>query len=283
VTWFKVDDTLAAHSKTRKAGLPAMGLWVVAGSWSSQQLTEGFIPDWFVETWPRGKQYAANLVRAQLWFESNSGPERGYRFHDWTDCNPTAEQVKTERAAGAERQRRAREKAAQARAGSNRNGVTNAVTHAVSHGEVTADVTRESHRESRSPRPDPTRKELTTTAPRQRGCRIPDDFAVTDQMRDWATANGFGRLDLDQITDEFRDYWEAEAGPRAVKLDWVKTWHNRVREIAKRTTTRPTNGYAQPQPAPAPKILTLAQVRARNDAENLAACRRAAEIDGVAP
>lgn len=169
MTWFKVDDTLAAHSKTRKAGLPAMGLWVVAGSWSSQQLTEGFIPDWFVESWPRGKQYAANLVRAQLWFESNSGPERGYRFHDWTQCNPTAEQVKTERAAGAERQRRAREKAAQARAGSNRNAVTNGVTNGVSHGEVTADVTRESQRESRSPRPDPTRKELTTspsTAPR---------------------------------------------------------------------------------------------------------------------
>src|SRR5690348_439096 len=81
--------------------------------------------------------------------------ERGYQFNDWTQCNPTAEQVKAERAASAERQRRAREKAAQKRAGANSHAVTNAVTNAVSHGEVTDDVTRESHRESRSPRPDP--------------------------------------------------------------------------------------------------------------------------------
>jgi hypothetical protein len=75
----------------------------------------------------------------------------------------------------------------------------------------------------------------TTTAPRERGRRIPDDFAITDEMRQWATDNGFGHLDLDHITDEFRDYWSAEAGSRAAKLDWIKTWHNRVREVSKRT------------------------------------------------
>jgi hypothetical protein len=62
MSWFRVDDTLAAHPKTRRAGLAAMGLWTVAGSWSSQQLTEGFVPDWFVATWPQGKKLAAQLV-----------------------------------------------------------------------------------------------------------------------------------------------------------------------------------------------------------------------------
>lgn len=91
-----------------------------------------------------------------------------------------------------------------------------------------------------APAPTPTpapssNEERTTTAPRKRGRRIPDDFAVTDEMRQWAQANGFGHLNLDRITEEFRDYWAAESGQKAVKLDWVKTWRNRLRAIGDRT------------------------------------------------
>jgi hypothetical protein len=87
---------------------------------------------------------------------------------------------------------------------------------------------------SPAPTPAPTPEEKDT-APRKRGRRIPDDFAVTDEMRQWAVDNGFGHLDLDKITAEFRDYWAAESGARAVKLDWTKTWHNRVRAVAERS------------------------------------------------
>lgn len=75
----------------------------------------------------------------------------------------------------------------------------------------------------------------TTTAPRKRGRRIPDDFEVTDRMREWADAEGFGHLDLDRLTVEFRDYWASEAGAKAVKVDWVGTWRNRVRAVAERS------------------------------------------------
>ena len=87
-----------------------------------------------------------------------------------------------------------------------------------------------------APAPAPSsNEEITTTAPRKRGRRIPDDFSVTDEMRKWADENGFGHLDLERITVEFRDYWAAESGQKAVKLDWVKTWHNRVRAVGDRT------------------------------------------------
>jgi hypothetical protein len=91
-----------------------------------------------------------------------------------------------------------------------------------------------------SPTPAPTpapssNEEITTTAPRKRGRRIPDDFAVTEEMRQWAADNGFAHLDLNKITVEFVDYWAAESGQKAVKLDWVKTWHNRVRAVGERT------------------------------------------------
>lgn len=86
-----------------------------------------------------------------------------------------------------------------------------------------------------TPAPTPSPNGENITAPRKRGRRIPDDFAVTDDMRRWALDNGFGHLDLDRITDEFRDYWAAEAGGKSVKIDWVKTWHNRIRAVADRT------------------------------------------------
>lgn len=148
MTWFRVDDTLAAHPKTRRAGLAAMGLWTVSGSWSSQQLTEGFIPDWFVDTWPQGKKLAAQLVRAGYWDPAEHGDERGWQFHDWTDANPTAEAEKERRRKARERQKRMREKSVAKReeafdkvleqdVSRVTSRVTDTVTHVVSHGAPT--------------------------------------------------------------------------------------------------------------------------------------------------
>ena len=141
MSWFRVDDTLAAHPKTRRAGLAAMGLWTVAGSWSSQQLTEGFVPEWFVATWPQGKALARRLVLAELWDEAKDGDETGWLFHDWTDANPTAEQEKERRRKARDRQRRLREKSAAKREAALDKALedvvsrgTSRVTDAVSHG-----------------------------------------------------------------------------------------------------------------------------------------------------
>lgn len=104
--WFKVDDTLAWHEKTVQAGNAAMGLWVRAGSWSSQQLTEGFIPDQVAMSLGTRTE-ASRLVSARLW-ERVAG---GYQFHEFLDRNPSRAQVEAERDAAKERQRRAREAA----------------------------------------------------------------------------------------------------------------------------------------------------------------------------
>jgi hypothetical protein len=105
VTWFRVDDTLAAHDKARAAGLPALGLWVVAGSYSSQQLTSGRIPAWFVQSWPGGRKAADALVKAGLWHPDGDG----WVFHDWGQCNPTREQEQARREQARKRKQRSRE------------------------------------------------------------------------------------------------------------------------------------------------------------------------------
>lgn len=82
--------------------------------------------------------------------------------------------------------------------------------------------------------------------PRKRGSaatRIPDDFALTEEMRKWAFQSGLAHLNLDLITEEFVDFWRG-ASKNATKKDWVATWRNRVRAVAQQQ---------QPQLALAPK------------------------------
>lgn len=103
--WFKVDDTLALHHKAVAAGNAAMGLWVRAGSWSMQTLSDGFIPDVIVTSLGTPGQ-AKKLVEVGLWDRLPSG----YAFHEWDQRQPTKSQVHAEREATARRQREWREK-----------------------------------------------------------------------------------------------------------------------------------------------------------------------------
>lgn len=63
----------------------------------------------------------------------------------------------------------------------------------------------------------------------KRGTRIPEDFAITDEMREWAAEHLPG-LDVDALLGEFVDYWRGVSGSKGVKLDWVATWRNGMRK-----------------------------------------------------
>ena len=105
MTWFRVDDNLCGNKKPRRAGLPAMGLWTIAGSYSSQQGLGGFIPQWYVETWPSGVKLAAKLVEVGLWVPSEFDGDAGWEFHDWEQCNPSRAKVEQDRSAARKRMR----------------------------------------------------------------------------------------------------------------------------------------------------------------------------------
>lgn len=109
MTWFKVDDKAHSNSKFRKVlaeDPAALALWVVAGSWSSDNLTDGFVPDhqlpWLI---PAGSaELALTLVTARLWRRVKGG----YQFHQWmtdgdgTKRNPSRVEVEAERRKKAE-------------------------------------------------------------------------------------------------------------------------------------------------------------------------------------
>jgi hypothetical protein len=164
VTWFKVDDGFATHPKAITLSDAAVAIWTRAGSWCSYNLTDGHFPKAMLPVLRGKPSAAAALVKAGLWITDPAGD--GWWFHDWHDYQPTREKKLAERAAAADRQRRARE-AARARRDTERSngrshavtaGVTDPVTTGVSS-DVTAPV-------SHGP-PDPTRPVVVVTNPSQ--------------------------------------------------------------------------------------------------------------------
>jgi hypothetical protein len=63
------------------------------------------------------------------------------------------------------------------------------------------------------------------SGPRKRGHRLPEDFAVTPEMYQWASSKGFS-IDIQASTERFINHWTAASGSTATKLDWVAAWRN---------------------------------------------------------
>lgn len=103
--WFKVDDKLHDHRKPRAAKKAAMGVWVLAGSWAADNLTDGFVPANVLTRWGTPRDAAA-LVAAGLWHADVVNGERGWRFHDWSEFQPTRAEKEAEREARREAGRR---------------------------------------------------------------------------------------------------------------------------------------------------------------------------------
>ena len=109
IPWFKVDDNLAFHAKTVAAGNAAMGMWVRAGSWCAQLLTDGFVPDHMIASLGT-KAQAARLCDVRLWDREDGG----YRFHEWSHEGRQPTRQETERRREEDRIRKAEARAAKA-------------------------------------------------------------------------------------------------------------------------------------------------------------------------
>ena len=116
IPWFKIDDTLHSHPKARGCGLPAMGLWSLAGAYSMAYRLDGYVPADYVRTWPGGARLAESLVNGELWHRSDAECDclpderkHGWYFHDWADYQMTADEIERDREHARQRQRRRRE------------------------------------------------------------------------------------------------------------------------------------------------------------------------------
>ena len=135
--WFKIDDAWHSHPKVREAGNAAAGLWVRVGSYCSQYATEGYIRASVVHEFGT-KREVEKLLNVGLLAKV----EGGYQIPDFLDFNPSSDEVKAQRKASAERQKRWREKKAAERQAEREGERSNAVSHSVSNGVTNATPTR---------------------------------------------------------------------------------------------------------------------------------------------
>lgn len=69
----------------------------------------------------------------------------------------------------------------------------------------------------------------------KRASRIPDDWQPRpEEIAVGVTECGFAEPEIARRAEEFRDYWLAEGGQRARKVDWDRTFRNRLRALADR-------------------------------------------------
>ena len=202
--WFKVDDGFWSHPKTAEVSDAATALWVRAGAWSAQHLTDGRIPYSALRFFRARRRSAAELVAVGLWSDAGDA----FVFHGWDEYQPSKSQVEAKREANRNRVNSWRER--------QRNAVTEASQ--VPEGNASPDPTR----------PVPSRistSDEVERGPRKRGTRIPDPFIVTKEMREWA-AERTPLVDVNTSTERFVNHWRAKAGRDATKLDWIATWRN---------------------------------------------------------
>ncbi len=229
--WVRFDDDFPDHWKIEPLSDGAYRLHTTAIFRSSKWLTDGYLPKNRLDLvaprrMKRPGKYVTELETAGLWEPA----EDGWMLHDFLDYQPSKAQVTAERKKTAERQKRWRERHAETRDDSVSHGGSNGVTNGGSNAAPT--------------RPDPPRPyyragEDTPPSPRKRGQRLPDDFTVSEDMREWARENtpNIGQSEH----DKFCDYWRAQPGQKGVKADWVATWRNWMRRAQE---TAPSNVVA---------------------------------------
>lgn len=132
MSWFKVDDGFWSNPKVLNLSDGATALWVRAGSYCCQHLTDGVVLSSVLRV--LGSEDAAEeLVAVGLW----KSTRRGFEFHDWSEYQETSATVKKRREEQRDRQRKRRASRDSARNVTRDKSVTDGVTNGERHAPVT--------------------------------------------------------------------------------------------------------------------------------------------------
>lgn len=105
MAWFKVDDGFYSSMKfltiPREYQAQAAGLWLLAGTWSADKMTDGFVPYQVLDQWVFDSEVIAYLIGVGLWIDNEE--RYGIQFHDWCDYQPTREALEAKAVARSEK------------------------------------------------------------------------------------------------------------------------------------------------------------------------------------
>lgn len=77
--------------------------------------------------------------------------------------------------------------------------------------------------------PEPEVKIEANASPKKRGTRLPDDWVLPRDWGAWAVDEGWPENVIRLEAEKFRDYWHSAPGQKGVKLNWLATWRNWMR------------------------------------------------------
>lgn len=194
-------------------------LWATA----DQHTTDGFLPGLTPRQIDRKTGVAgfANALSGIGWMKISDEGVEIVNFDDHNGASAkkrcqTAKRVAKCKAGNAEETQREEEGNAQS--------VTDAL--GVRYLEKEIEKEKEESKERRAPAPSGTSKT-------QRGSRLDPDWTLPDdwaaEAREVRSKSNLPPIDVVREADQFRDYWSAKAGRDGVKLDWLATWRNWVR------------------------------------------------------
>lgn len=222
-TYIKLHDGMPRHPKVRGLSDRGFRTFVSALCYCSEYLTDGVIV----------AAVARDLGPARAWDElvlaglAESAPG-GYLMHDYLQHQRSAQEI-----ADLKEKRRAAGRRGGRPPGSGSKPKPNAKQ------EPNQEVEQEPKQNESKKNPETesltnvrdqaeTDPSLRSGNAQKRAQRIPDDFAVDDEMRQFARERGFNDPQIDEVTASFIRYWQAKGGREATKLDWPKTWQNWV-------------------------------------------------------
>ncbi|MSS45305.1 hypothetical protein FYJ43_04435 [Cutibacterium sp. WCA-380-WT-3A] len=298
MSWFKVDDTFPLNPKVLACPLEALGLWVTAGAWCAQQLTDGYVPKAVLPMLRSNEANASILLQAGLW----ERVEGGYQFHDWNEYQPSSSAVRERRKQTSAKRSEAGRKGGMKSGVTRRNKASEARSKREANGEANASIllqanAKQTSKQNEAPsRPDlyitpslrsgvqggddsdephlpdvvadaPTAPETVAANTAAKGTRLPDGWGPSRTPANLAVEDGHSPEWLTGQLDRFRDYWAGVAGQRGRKRDWDATWRNWLRRSAEtpsRPQGRPATGLTDDE---------------WQDAYSRAAARDAASVD----
>lgn len=88
--WFKVDDGFTSSRKViaipRQHRMLAIGAWTMAGNFAAKELTDGHVPQYYLDEIGATDDIVQLLINADLWVKH----EDGIQFKNWCDYQPSA-------------------------------------------------------------------------------------------------------------------------------------------------------------------------------------------------
>lgn len=249
MTWFKVDDGFWSHPKVLNLSDEAVALWVRAGSYCCQHLTDGFVSSKILRVLGEEKA-ASELVDSGLWKEIKTG----YKFHDWAEYQETSDAVKERRKQARDRMRKVRERRKSSSERSQDVRANNTRTTPERSQEVqsqfaTPDPTRPDHILSTSKevldQPPVGRERTRNTYPQtfeDWWQRYPKKVGKRKALAEWRRATKrIDRHELNRKTDMFAEF-HANEGTEEKYIPNPTTWLNRdgwLDELIPRRVNRP--------------------------------------------